>query len=223
MFVSLRNISLKVELTINEWISVLSISSEWRFLRLREMAIAELGILNSVEKIRLGRELYISSWIVDGLSDLVLRTGTIIDEEAIKIDASAVGTVYKLYRLRELRITYANKHSTLSVKSKVEETFKDELARIIEKEKEYQVIDEEKKQLEEIAALKEAEDTIRRLEEEQQRKEELDKIKQKEEVETQKKEQEQEAIRKKHEEEEREKLERLQRQISNTCHAKYVD
>jgi hypothetical protein len=115
-----------LKLTKEEWISVLTLASRWRFLRVREIVrvvLVHLNTLTSVEKICLGRDLLISSWVVDGFVELVQAT-TITDEEALQIDiGGAETTAYKLFRIRELRIA----GELSSAKTKVEEIFKEEL------------------------------------------------------------------------------------------------
>jgi len=132
-------LSLPVELSLSkeEWISVLTLTSRWRFLRVREIAkivldSERLGSLTSVEKICLGRDLSIPSWVIDGFIGLVEAT-TITDEEALKIDSGAVATAYKLFRIREQRI--AGELCFALAKTKVEEIFKKELDRLRSTEK----------------------------------------------------------------------------------------
>ena len=80
--------------------------------------------LTSLEKICLGRDLSIPSWVIDGFVGLV-QAKTITDIEALEIDslAGAETTAYKLFRIRELRIA----GELSSAKTKVEEIFKEEL------------------------------------------------------------------------------------------------
>ena len=86
--------------------------------------------LTSLEKICLGRDLSIPSWVIDGFVGLVQAT-TITDNEALQIDSGAETTAYKLFRIRELRIA-----GELScVETKVEEIFKEELDRLRTTEK----------------------------------------------------------------------------------------
>lgn len=119
-------------LSKKEWISVLTLASRWRFLHLRKMAKAvlelecfKLGSLTSIEKICLGRELSIPSWVIDGFVGLVQAT-TITDIEALQIDSlpGAETTAYKLFRIRELKISGK---LLCSAKAKVVEIFKEEL------------------------------------------------------------------------------------------------
>lgn len=122
-------------LSREEWISVLILASKWRFLRVRAMAkfalmCVPVGPLKSLEKIQLGRELSIPSWVIIGLAELVQAT-TITDKEALLIDIGARTTAYKLFRIREQRIA----GEILSWETKVEEIFKEELDRLRSKEK----------------------------------------------------------------------------------------
>jgi len=126
------SLSVKLSLLKKEWISVITLASEWKFLRVREMARVELerlGSLTSLEKICIGRHLSIPSWVTSGFIGLIQAT-TITDDEAIKIDSAIKSTAYKLFRIRELRIA----GSLGSVKSKVEEIFKEELDRLCSEE-----------------------------------------------------------------------------------------
>ena len=107
-------------------------ASRWKFLRVREtvkVILERLGSLTFIEKICIGRDLSISSWVIDGFVGLV-QAITITDEEALKIDLGAETTAYKLFRIRELRIT-----GKLCVSTKVEEVFKEELNRLRSAEK----------------------------------------------------------------------------------------
>ena len=122
-------------LSRKEWISVLILASKWEFLRVRARAIFVLTYfgavpLKALEKIRLGRDLSIASWVIDGFVELVLRATTITDEEALLIDIGAATTAYKLFRIREQRIV----GELPSAMIKVEEIFKEELDRLRSKE-----------------------------------------------------------------------------------------
>jgi hypothetical protein len=132
-------------LSEEEWISVLTLATRWRFLRVREIArvvLVHLDTLTSVEKICLGRDLSISSWVVDGFVELV-QAKTIADEDALQIDNGAETTAYKLFRIRELRIVAGLRKKeeekvagkTCSTRRKVEKIFKKELDRLRTKEK----------------------------------------------------------------------------------------
>ena len=95
--------------------------------------------LKSLEKIRLGRDLSIPSWVIDGFVELVQAT-TITDEEALKLDLDAPTTAYRLFRIREMRISGgpATASSRLMIEwtmTKVEEIFKEELDHVRSAEK----------------------------------------------------------------------------------------
>ena len=122
-------------LSRKEWILALYLASKWEFLRVRARATAVLicspvGPLKTLEKIRLGREVFIPSWVIDGFVELV-QAATITNEEALIIDIGASYTAYKLFRIRELRIA----EELPSAKAKVEEIFKEELDHLRSKEK----------------------------------------------------------------------------------------
>ena len=115
-------------LSKEEWLSILTLASRWKFLRLRKAAIFALDhltTLTSLSKILFGRDLSIPNWVIDGFVGLVHAT-TITDEEAHQIDSGAENTVYKLFRIRELRIA----GKLTCAKTKVEEIFKEELDRL---------------------------------------------------------------------------------------------
>ena len=112
-------------LSEEDWISVLTLASRWRFLCVRAMAknaLERMGSLTYLQKILLGRSVFIPSWVIDGFVGLV-QARTIPDFEALQIDLGAQTTTYKLFRIRELRIA----GELSSVKRKVEEVFKEEL------------------------------------------------------------------------------------------------
>ncbi|KDR75509.1 hypothetical protein GALMADRAFT_268084 [Galerina marginata CBS 339.88] len=165
------SVSLQLSMSKDEWISVLTLSSEWRFLRLRGMAISELErleSLTSIEKICLGRDLHISSWVVAGYVELVKRGDPITDEEAIDIDTGYITTVYKLFRIRELWLAKRISSAT----STVDTIFKDQLDHIFEEEqtlKELSKKDEAKLLVEEEERLKFVDERRKEEEEEEKR------------------------------------------------------
>ena len=125
------------DLSKEEWISVLTLASKWRFAGLRARAIVVLmrspvGPLITLEKIQLGRQLYIPSWVIDGFVELV-HARTITDKEALLIDTGidVRTTAYKLFRIREQRIA----GEVRSWSNRVEEIFKEELDRLRSDEK----------------------------------------------------------------------------------------
>ena len=96
-------------LSKEEWSSILTLASRWRFLLMRRAAIFTLeclSTLTSLNKIYLGRDLSIPSWVVNRFVGLVEAT-LITDEEVLQInsDSSAETTAFKLFRIWELRFT----------------------------------------------------------------------------------------------------------------------
>ncbi|KDR81819.1 hypothetical protein GALMADRAFT_58610 [Galerina marginata CBS 339.88] len=129
-----KSISLRLSLLKSEWVSILKLSTKWYFLKLRAMAILELNSmqeLTSIEKITLGRENKILSWVTAGFLDLAQREATITDDEALAVDLNYITTAYRLFRVRERRIT----KMSASVLLEIEENFKNELDAIRTEEK----------------------------------------------------------------------------------------
>jgi len=96
-----------VQLTLQEWISVLKLSTMWEFIDIRNGAIDELSKqiteMGDVEKVECGRNFEVKEWVSEGYVGLLKRTGTkqtgtITDEEAERLGWK---TVAKLLRLRE--------------------------------------------------------------------------------------------------------------------------
>ena len=87
-----------------EWVSVLRLSTRWYFRKYRLLSLGKLesgNELSSTDKILLGREMFIHSWIFDGYTELVLRQETIDKEEALAI---GFPTTFSIFRIRESRI-----------------------------------------------------------------------------------------------------------------------
>jgi len=87
-----------------EWVSVLRLSTRWYFRKYRSLSLGKLesgNELSSTDKILLGREMFIHSWIFDGYTELVLRQETIHKEEALAI---GFPTTFSIFRIRESRI-----------------------------------------------------------------------------------------------------------------------
>ncbi|KAF4621424.1 hypothetical protein D9613_001028 [Agrocybe pediades] len=153
------NLSMRISLTTEEWISVLCIATERGFFRIRQMAISELErlkSLSSIQKVCLGWEMGFTSWVIDGLVELVLRSATIDDDEAFDLDRNKFTTAYAIYRLRNWRIKHGMVYAS-SVKAKVEARFRNELEAIRAKELGYRFVDADSKRREESAIKEEAE------------------------------------------------------------------
>ncbi|KAF5330988.1 hypothetical protein D9619_005209 [Psilocybe cf. subviscida] len=130
-----RPFSVTLKLSKTEWISVLKVSKIWYFLEIRSVAISQLesgGELTCIDKVVLGRQNWVRSWVVDGLVGIVQRRETITDEEAIQIDYI---TAVKLFRIRETRIAHEFMTPTgLDVSEEVQAVFSDEIAHIASEE-----------------------------------------------------------------------------------------
>lgn len=87
----------------DDWISVLKLSTLWRFLDARDLAIQQLTSrgMESVERILLARSYDVATWLRSGYTDLARR------EEGISLeDAEKIGweTTVRLYQTREAAI-----------------------------------------------------------------------------------------------------------------------
>ena len=98
----------------------MKLSTIWHFIDARNFAIKKLRpLINSVGRVVLGREFYVSSWVKIGLQRLAARSRTIEDDEAEKL---SFYTAIKLLRIRERR------RSKPEIFDLVAEVFEDELA-----------------------------------------------------------------------------------------------
>ena len=100
---------------------------------MRKLAQSELEAgkeLSSVEKILLGRECYLVSWISEGYKELVQKSDTITDDEAISIK---LPTAINLFRIREVML---RRSLTLALHT-VDDVFAEELSMIGEGEIKY--------------------------------------------------------------------------------------
>ncbi|KAJ7655705.1 hypothetical protein DFH06DRAFT_482415 [Mycena polygramma] len=77
------------DLKEDEWISVLTLSTQWDFIEVRDLAILRLTVyaqnLGPAERIMLARKFDVSSWLRSGYTDLARRKMAITSEEAAKI------------------------------------------------------------------------------------------------------------------------------------------
>lgn len=110
--------------------------------KIARVELERLGSLTSLEKVCLGRDIYIPAWVISGFIGFITAT-TITDDEALKIDSAIMTTAYKLFRIRELRIT-DRIISTSDVKTEVEEIFREELNRLRSEERAFNDDSEEK-------------------------------------------------------------------------------
>jgi len=90
------------DLTQQEWISVLKLSTMWEFIDIREVAMKQLSTdrmeMTTFVKIECGRTYEVKKWLLDGYVELVKRGKAITDEEAQLLGWS---TTARLLRLRE--------------------------------------------------------------------------------------------------------------------------
>jgi hypothetical protein len=98
------SVTTKLSLSEEEWISVLTLSTKWSFVNLREIAISELESLRSLtplNKVILGRRCFIPPWVLSGLTEIAGRTEPISNEDAVIMGPTTTAT---LCRQREFRL-----------------------------------------------------------------------------------------------------------------------
>ncbi|KAF7370268.1 hypothetical protein MSAN_00658000 [Mycena sanguinolenta] len=102
-------------LTKDDWISVLKLSTQWRFLAVRDLAIQRLdnhGDIEIIERILLARQYDIADWLRKGYTALAERTQGITSEEAKRIGWE---TAFLLCQVREnacqMRCSYCGRNS----------------------------------------------------------------------------------------------------------------
>ncbi|KIM76078.1 hypothetical protein PILCRDRAFT_78180, partial [Piloderma croceum F 1598] len=84
----------------NEWASALELSCMWQMTKVREMAVQELLQLHkqAVERIQLGTEFQVDSWLLEGYKQLVLKKDGILAEDEEHLGWK---TTSKLFRIRD--------------------------------------------------------------------------------------------------------------------------
>ncbi|KAF8216963.1 hypothetical protein K438DRAFT_1704090 [Mycena galopus ATCC 62051] len=88
----------------DEWLSVLKLSTQWRFLEARDLAIAQLNNhsdIGDVELILLARQYDVATWLRKGYTSIAERSEIISEEEAQKLGWQ---TAFRLSQVREKRI-----------------------------------------------------------------------------------------------------------------------
>ncbi|KAF9486243.1 hypothetical protein BDN70DRAFT_822592 [Pholiota conissans] len=133
---ALYPISVETTLVLSEteWISVLKLSTQWYFTHLRQIAIAQLESQPSftpLNKIVLGRECFISSWFLSGLTSIAKRQEPITDDDIFYIGSS---TTIQLFRLRELIKTKSSQYHESTILEGLYSAFADEILSIKAKE-----------------------------------------------------------------------------------------
>jgi hypothetical protein len=120
--------------TYDEWVSILKLSTQWHFNKLRKEVIAALDEpkkLGTIERIKLAEEHYISSWLIQGYHTLVQRTSEITEAEGEQIGWRVA---IKLCGMRERRIQQG--YLLVSERS-LRTTFASDLVKIQESEAKY--------------------------------------------------------------------------------------
>jgi hypothetical protein len=86
--------------SFDEWISVLKLSTAWKFAKLRRKALVVLtGIeIDPVERVILGRDHKVEKWVVDSYTQLVRRDVGLSLKEAKIL---GYDTTFQLYEKRE--------------------------------------------------------------------------------------------------------------------------
>lgn len=85
----------KLSLPKDEWLSVLKLTTSWKFNSFRKMAIESLTPqLGIVEKIELGHEFYVLSWVVSGYREFIARPAHPTTEEGRKLGFEKVMTLW---------------------------------------------------------------------------------------------------------------------------------
>ncbi|KAH6885483.1 hypothetical protein BKA70DRAFT_1337585 [Coprinopsis sp. MPI-PUGE-AT-0042] len=95
-----KNAQTQANLTKEQWLSVLKLATQWHFEHMRKTAIAQLERLplTPVEKVLLGRQFYVSEWLLSGYKRLVRQETPIAVEDAKEIGFE---TSLRLYLCRE--------------------------------------------------------------------------------------------------------------------------
>lgn len=95
-----RDINLPENPSKDEWISVLKLSTMWRFIDIRKLSITRLTAmtLDSAERVVLAKEYKVPQWLQTGCQELAVRMGMMSDEEAQKIGYQ---TAIRVWHIRE--------------------------------------------------------------------------------------------------------------------------
>jgi len=129
-------VSIKMPHKTEEWIAVLKVSTRWKCLNLRQLAINSMNqleafhCLDPVRKVIVGRDLHVQKWVMDGYCALATREESISDEEMQMI---GVVEAFRLERMRNLRF----KNNRYDVSEEISREFLEELDSIAHNEKKY--------------------------------------------------------------------------------------
>ncbi|KAJ2918286.1 hypothetical protein MD484_g2128, partial [Candolleomyces efflorescens] len=136
LYPRLRNESVS-SIAYDEWVSVLKLSTQWHFNKLRKEVIAVLDKhknLGTIGRIKLAEEHHISSWLIRGYETLVRRSSGITETEAEQIGWRAA---IKLCGQRERRIS--SQPYAFAAESSLRSMFANELMKIQEEENKYTI------------------------------------------------------------------------------------
>ncbi|KAF8216986.1 hypothetical protein K438DRAFT_1798115 [Mycena galopus ATCC 62051] len=119
-------------MTKDEWISVLKLSTQWRFLDARDLAIKHLSDqpdIAIVDRILLARQYDVAAWLRKGYTDLAQRPRGISTEEAKKIGWEAAFRICEardqaLQKQYAYRFNFAGTFQSINVEDLFEEDFK---------------------------------------------------------------------------------------------------
>ncbi|KAH6885534.1 hypothetical protein BKA70DRAFT_1574432 [Coprinopsis sp. MPI-PUGE-AT-0042] len=120
----------RTKLSKDGWLSVLRLSTKWVFKDIRKLAISRLDASNltPTEMVCLGKEYYISRWVLAGYDNLVRNMDGLIPYE----DAEQIGykTTVMLYMCREKRLYDTNPQY-------LQDAFEDQLDELAKEEEIY--------------------------------------------------------------------------------------
>ena len=125
----------------------MKLSTKWYFVKLRAYAIVELERMNelsSIQKVQLGRSNKVSRWVIDGLQAYVEAKFPMTDQEAAELDLDYPTTAYRLFRIREKKLSPMKYNQpTVSIVCEIEGAFKEHLAGIRSDEEGFRGTDNE--------------------------------------------------------------------------------
>ncbi|KII95545.1 hypothetical protein PLICRDRAFT_71568, partial [Plicaturopsis crispa FD-325 SS-3] len=85
--------------TVEEWTSILNLAVKWDFASIRTLAIKELALIASpIDKVVLGREYGITSWLADAYRAVCERPEALSEEEGTRL---GMREAMKIARARE--------------------------------------------------------------------------------------------------------------------------
>ncbi|KAF5355461.1 hypothetical protein D9758_006329 [Tetrapyrgos nigripes] len=83
-----------------EWAAILKLSTLWRFLEIRQLAIQTLTLMNltAFTRIKLARDHFVAQWLRTGYADLVKQVNTMTVDE---VESVGYLTAIRIFRVRE--------------------------------------------------------------------------------------------------------------------------